>query len=211
MNGRTLIEVRHYRLVDPDAAGKLAARLGEAVVQARADIGLYASDGDPSSIVAITEHVDFDGLAATEALLATDEQTPCETVDVSLLRLFAATPKIERRFSGNDRVYQLRIYEHPHSSAGETKIEMFETEEIEIFRRVGLNPVFFGQAIAGANLPNLTYLLGFDDAERRRQAWSTFVDDPAWKRLSSVPRYADARVIRRITNINLTPLPGSTF
>ena len=41
------------------------------------------------------------------------------------------------------------------------KIRMFDEGEIAIFRKVGMIPVFFGEALAGRNLPQLTYMLAY--------------------------------------------------
>ena len=41
------------------------------------------------------------------------------------------------------RLFNLRIYESHNERAAATKIHMFENGEIEIFKKVGLTPVFF--------------------------------------------------------------------
>jgi hypothetical protein len=46
-----------------------------------------------------------------------------------------------------------------------------EGGEIAIFRRTGLAPVFFGEALVGSKIPNLTYMLGFDDMEALEKGW----------------------------------------
>ena len=58
-------------------------------------------------------------------------------------------------------------------------------------------------------MPNLTYMLGFEGEEQQKAAWSTFVKHPDWRKISSMPEYADARVIRGITNTLLKPAPYS--
>ncbi|MBC8116644.1 MAG: NIPSNAP family protein, partial [Candidatus Saccharimonas sp.] len=85
------------------------------------------------------------------------------------------------------------------------KIEMFNQGELSIFRRVGLTPVFFGEALVGARLPNLTYLLAFPDETARTAAWNTFRNDPEWKTLRAIPEYEDKRIVSKITNKLLTP------
>ena len=55
---------------------------------------------------------------------------------------------------------------------------MFNGGEIATFRRTGLQPVFFAKTLVGAKLPNLTYLLVFDDLAARNKNWATFVADP---------------------------------
>ena len=82
---------------------------------------------------------------------------------------------------------------------------MFNKGEIAIFRRVGLNPVLFGEAILGTRIPNLTYLLAFDDEAARVEAWNKFRSDPEWIKLKSIPEYEDKRIVSKITNKLLTP------
>jgi hypothetical protein len=49
------------------------------------------------------------------------------------------------------RLFELRRYESAGKSAGKKKIEMFNNAgEINISKRVGLTPVFFGETIIGA-------------------------------------------------------------
>jgi hypothetical protein len=99
----------------------------------------------------------------------------------------------------------LRIYESHNERAGLKKIEMFNKGELDIFKRDGLTPVFFGEAIAGSLMPNLTYMLVFPDDEARQGAWKKFIADPEWVKLKSIPEYADKEIVSRITNLILTP------
>ena len=103
------------------------------------------------------------------------------------------------------RVFQLRIYESPGYSAAQTKIEMFNSAEIEIFRNHGLMPVFFSETLSGVTLPSLTYMLGFNNEEEKAAAWKSFVGSPEWKELSGRPEYSDDKIIRNIVDIPLKP------
>lgn len=107
------------------------------------------------------------------------------------------------------RLFNLRIYESHNEAAAKKKIEMFNKGEIDIFRRVGLTPVLFGEALVGSRLPNLTYLLVFDDDAARQAAWNTFRGDPEWVKLKAIPEYEDKRIVSKITNKLLTPAPYS--
>ena len=77
--------------------------------------------------------------------------------------------------------------------------------EIAIFKRVGLTPVFFGESLIGPFRPNLTYMLTFDDMAEHDRNWKTFGSDPEWKRISSIPEYADAKIVSRIVRDFLVP------
>lgn len=126
----------------------------------------------------------------------------------SLLLAFDDCPRVEVPTRAATRVLQLRIYEAHNGERNRMKVRMFnEGGEIRIFREVGMNPVFFGHAFAGTRLPNLTYLLGFEDEEALKAAWSKFGTHPDWQRISKDPRYKDT--VSNITNLVLRPVGGS--
>jgi hypothetical protein len=86
------------------------------------------------------------------------------------------------------------------------KVRMFaEMGEVDIFRRVGLTPVFFGSTIAGLRMPNLTYMLVHDSMAAREKSWGAFVNDPEWKKLRATPGYSDAEIVSNITTVLLRP------
>ena len=130
----------------------------------------------------------------------------------SLLRAFEKLPAIVIPPSGGEhapRVFELRTYESNNAKAARTKIGMFNQAEIGIFQRLGMAPVFFGQTIVGRNLPNLTYMLAFDDLAARERLWRAFGSDPEWQKLRAKPEFADALIVSNITNAILRPLPFS--
>ena len=142
--------------------------------------------------------------AGTSYLNAPATEPAYERIENSLFRAFATMPKIELP-EKRSRIFELRRYESSGEMAGKKKIEMFDKGEIEIFKRVGLTPVFFGEAIVGTFRPNLTYMLTFDDMDEHDRNWKTFISDPEWKRISSIPEYANARIVSKITRVFLTP------
>jgi hypothetical protein len=88
---------------------------------------------------------------------------------------------------------------------------MFGDGEINVFRRVGMLPVFFGQTIAGPRMPNLTYMLAFDDLAARERLWSVFQADPEWQKMRTGPGLTDAEIVGNISNAILRPLPFSSI
>lgn len=145
-------------------------------------------------------------LEAGAAYLNAPATSPAyERIESSFLRAFEHMPKIEVP-GKKARIFELRRYESASESAGKKKIEMFNHEgEIDIFKRVGLTPVFFGETLIGALRPNLTYMLTYDDMEAHDRNWKAFGSDPDWKRISAIPEYADAKIVSHITSIFLTP------
>jgi hypothetical protein len=145
-------------------------------------------------------------MSAGEAYLAASPSSPAyDRIESSLLRAFAHMPQIEVP-EKKERIFELRRYESPSESAGQKKIEMFnDAGEIDIFKKAGARPVFFGETIIGARRPNLTYMLCFDDMAAHDAHWKAFGSDPDWKRISTMPEYLDAKLISKITRTFLTP------
>jgi len=129
-------------------------------------------------------------------------------VESSLLVAFEALPKMEvpAATTGNKpRIFELRTYESHSKKANKKKVEMFNNGEIAIFRRTGLQPVFFGETLIGTKMPNLTYMLVFESMAAREKNWGAFASDPEWKKLSGTPGYTDAEIVSNISNIFLRP------
>jgi hypothetical protein len=96
-------------------------------------------------------------------------------------------------------LFELRIYESINEDAGNRKVDMFNKEEIAVFLKVGMLPVFFGRILAGQYMPGLIYMLGFKDMGDRDSAWGRFSVDNDWKIMSAKPEYKDTvSNIRRI-------------
>jgi hypothetical protein len=99
----------------------------------------------------------------------------------------------------NASLFELRIYEGVNEDAVRRKIKMFNDEELDLFYKVDLNPVFFGKMIVGAHVPSLVYMLNYRDMEHRDQAWKDFLEHPDWLAMRDKEIYADTvSNIRRI-------------
>lgn len=151
-------------------------------------------------------NLDKDYVARAAAYLNAPASAPAyDRIESSFLRAFTGFPEIEVP-QKKSRIFELRRYESPGEAAGKKKIEMFESAgEIAIFKRTGLTPVFFGETIIGSHRPNLTYMITFDDMDEHDRNWKIFGSDPEWKKISSLPEYADAKIISNITATFLMP------
>ncbi len=147
------------------------------------------------------------GAASFRSLPAGDP--PYVRRESSLLQAFAAAPTVEIPTgpqAATSRVFELRTYESHNEAAGSKKIEMFEKAgEIAIFRRVGLQPVFFAKNVIGPNLPSLTYMLVFADMSAREKTWATFREDPEWVKLRSASGYSNPEILTNTTTLFLRP------
>ncbi len=128
-------------------------------------------------------------------------------IETNLMRAFKELPAIEiaKNVKGTrGRIFELRIYESHSRHKAKLKVEMFnEGGEISIFKETGLNPVMFGETLAGENMPNLTYMLGFENMAEHDAAWEAFRTSEGWSKLRVNPRYADT--VSGITDIILSP------
>ncbi|HEY8548802.1 MAG TPA: NIPSNAP family protein [Vicinamibacterales bacterium] len=151
--------------------------------------------------------------AAKEYLEAPASDPVYVRQEVSLLRAFPNIPRLEvpaQTAERRPRLFELRTYESHNERAHRLKMEMFtKLGELEIFRRVGLTPVFFGSTLIGPRIPNFTYMLVHDSLAAREKSWEAFRTDPAWKKLAATPGYSDAEIVSNITTWFLRPAASS--
>ncbi|MGD9931563.1 MAG: NIPSNAP family protein [Mangrovibacterium sp.] len=123
-----------------------------------------------------------------------------------LLEAFDAIPQF--RQPGKSRgVFELRTYESSNEEAGQRKIAMFNREELALFDKVGLHAVFFGEILAGPQMPALMYMLWFNDLAEREQNWKKFGSSPEWDEMKVRPEYANT--VSVVNKIFLVPLDYS--
>ncbi len=160
----------------------------------------------------VLQVTEFKNMAQAEASWDIASPVDYARIETSLLRSFDAAPSLEMpavEAGRPARVFELRTYESNTFDSLGKKIGMFNSGEIAIFRKTGLNPVFFGETIFGANMPNLTYMLWYDSLAAREANWKKFVSHPEWDKLKTTPGLSDADVVSNITNSMLSPLPYS--
>jgi hypothetical protein len=198
-------------------------RMGMGPVGAfRVDIGPETPTYDiliPASDLAALAEVDLHLAQDTEFLKAADPfwSAPAtapafQRVEYSLLSAFEGWPKLTPPPSSATkakRIFQLRTYESPSYKDHVVKVQMFHSGEFEIFAKAGFHMVFFGDALAGPRMPNLTYMLSFADSTELDAKWDIFRNDPDWKKLSADPRFAYEAIVSNITNLILSPLEAS--
>jgi hypothetical protein len=212
-----VLELRRYRLRSGALASRFAAYAKEALVPALGRAGLapigawnVAMGPDSPTVHLLLPHPDAASVVTLDARLEGDAEyrkaaaaslalppvdPPFLSCDSSLHAAVGTMPGVEKptgAVAGKDRVFELRTYRSATEAASRRKIEMFEAGgELALFRRVGLNPVFFGRDLVGPGLPSLTYMVAFADAAAREQAWAAFRDHPEWVKMRDDPRYAD--------------------
>jgi len=188
-------------------------------------LGLFnASIGmDAPFILAILSHPSLAKFEETYAKLYADQELvkaseaffagpglPYQRMEVRLLRAFRGFPAIEiPPKKAGARLFELRCYESNTPISLAKKIGMFESGEIDIFRKAGMAPVLFGETIAGPKMPNLTYMVAHDSLTARENNWRTFGGSPEWKKLAATPGLSDGEVVSNISTTLLSPIAGS--
>ena len=132
-----------------------------------------------------------------------------ERIESSLMQAFKGFPELIVPYK-QTRIFELRQYQSPSESAGKKKIEMFNDQgEIDIFKRLNFNPVFWGETVIGLQMPNLTYMITFDDLAAKDAQWAKFIDDPEWKKISVVDGYSNEELLNEIVSTLLIPVNHS--
>jgi hypothetical protein len=135
-----------------------------------------------------------------------------ERLESSLLRCFESMPGVDAPPTDAQRparIFELRTYESNNGSTLARKIKMFNDAEMGIFKRLGMQPVFFGETIIGSRMPSLTYMLSYENLASRDKLWQAFGADPEWQKLRVQPGNSDGEIVSNISNSILRPLPFS--
>lgn len=114
---------------------------------------------------------------------------------------------VHRKPDSDRTMFEIRIYHSPNEEANQRKVNMFNADEIDLFDKVGINSVFYGEILSGPRMPALLYLTWYKDEEARSEAWKQFGSHPDWKRMSVLPEYAYTATNNQ--SIFLRPLPYS--
>lgn len=137
---------------------------------------------------------DKEYLQAGEAYLnSTYSAPPYARMENILLEAFEMAPTMvlpNLKGANTEKVYELRSYESATEKIFSNKVKMFtEGKEINIFKKLRFNAIFYATVIAGCHMPNLMYMTSFENMNQREEHWKTFSADSDWKKLSSEDQY----------------------
>lgn len=182
-------------------------------------VGAFTEIGktEPTKLYLLIAYPSLDSFSSINAQLKKDKdyfaasteynQLPVDkpayfSLETSLMIAFDGLPTLVAP-ANSPRIFELRTYMGYSEDAVQRKIKMFNLEEFPIFYKTKLTPVFFGEVIAGPNLPCLTYMITFKNMEERDASWKAFSADPDWQRVSKLPEYANT--VSRINKVFLEP------
>ena len=228
--GRLFYELRRYQLSNGPQRKLCNDFFRDALIPALnrlgiAPVGVFdlAIGPETPSIYVFMPSVSLEALVTVETRLAQDSeylkagapflnapatQPAFVRMQSSLLQAFEKIPGVtlpKATSTKGARVFELRTYESPSDQDHKRKVEMMQSGEEAIFAKAGFTQVFYGDTLIGGRLPNLTYMLSFENLTERDKCWAAFRDSPAWKAMSSDPHYAFEEIVSSITNLILTP------
>ena len=130
---------------------------------------------------------------AADYFKASHDKPSYQRIESILLKAFIDMPIMQASpLNGErkDRIYELRSYESPSEAYFKNKVDMFNAGgEVDLFKKLGFNAIFYGEVITGPKMPNLMYMTTFANQESRDAHWKEFVDAPEWKELISMSKY----------------------
>lgn len=154
-----------------------------------------------------TLEADAEYLEAAAPMYATPRQEPIyERLESWFLRAFKGMPVMElppQTAAGEDRIFELRLYESHNEETARRKVHMFDNGEIDIMRDVDMAPLLFGELLIGEDVPALVYILSAPDMESHREHWQAFGGHPEWIRMRDMDYYKGT--VSRIENVFLRP------
>ena len=114
---------------------------------------------------------------------------------------------VHRKPDPSRTLFEIRIYQSPNEEANQRKVKMFNEGEIDLFDKVAINSVLYGEILCGPLQPALLYLTWYKDEATRGEAWKKFGGHDDWKRMSGLAEYANTATNN--TSILLSPLSFS--
>jgi len=213
---RDIYELKTYHITSAAQEAMLDSYLEKAFIPAAhrhgvAKVGVFkpiASQADAGQKVyvfipfkSIDEFMAFEGKLLKDQTYLTDgaayvnsafDNPPYKRVETAILQAMTGQPKFTESALTSpkkDRIYELRSYEGPTERLYRQKVKMFNSGEMDIFTRLGFNPIFYAETIAGANMPNLVYLTTHENMEKRDANWKAFGSDYKWVEMRDMEEY----------------------
>ena len=140
-------------------------------------LGLESLDELTSLRARLREHA---GYQKAFAAWENGPEPPYEHLSHTLLKATDYSPEIVAGAKGKPRLFELRVYHSPTWKQLAALHERFAGPEIRIFHRCGIHPLLYSETAIGANMPNLTYLIPFENLAARERAWDAFQADEEW-------------------------------
>ncbi len=225
---KQVYELRVYEFRFGGSSASLETYLKDGLIPAlnrlgAKNVGVFKDVGkpEPAKLYVLIPYPSWEAYSTAQAQLAADsaltqaqatydsvipEKVAYARYSTTLLHAFDGLPALVVP-KPETRIFELRTYEGYSDDAVRRKVRMFNVDELPIFYATGLHPVFFGEVVAGGNMPCLTYMLTFKNMEERDANWKQFSANADWKRVSQAPEYANT--VSHIVRVFLEPVAYS--
>ncbi|MEX0761579.1 MAG: NIPSNAP family protein [Dehalococcoidia bacterium] len=104
-------------------------------------------------------------------------------------------------------IYELRIYEC-YGGKLPNLHKRFSENTMRIFEKHGMKNIGYWTTDVGPSNNELTYLIAFEDANARIEAWKNFRADPEWQKVVD-ESHRDGLIVKNVRNQTLIPTPYS--
>ncbi|MCK5138321.1 MAG: hypothetical protein KAQ85_00625 [Thermodesulfovibrionia bacterium] len=126
----------------------------------------------------------------------TNENPLYLSFDSTVLLAFSNFPKINLPdicIHKKKRYFNLRTYKSHSCNLLQQKIDMFNIDgEIELHKAMGYKHIFFGEAIFGDQMPNMSYMHVWEDLKTYEEQMDRFWNSPEFVELRNRPKYKDS-------------------
>jgi hypothetical protein len=159
-------------------------------------IYVYVHSKTMEALTGIEELVYRDSAFRLEAksyLTAVFDKPPFTRYENILMKAFRLAVKMNLpvlQSAKAEHIYELRSYESATDALYRNKVQMFnEGHEIDLFKKLYFNAVFYADVLIGDRIPNLIYMTCFENMADRDEHWKAFSNSPEWKAMSTAPFY----------------------
>lgn len=106
-------------------------------------------------------------------------------------------------------LYELRVYQ---SVVGQMPklLARFRDHTVPIWEKHGISPLGFWTTLIGDSSNELTYILRWESLADREAKWTTFLNDPAWRKARDDSE-RDGPIVASIRNQILAPTEFSAL
>ncbi len=160
---------------------------------------------DSTDLYVFLPHNSMESVLALESRLSADEKLQADAKSIlnattkgnysferyesMLLQAMEGAARVEITTKSPERVFELRTYESPTAERAINKLAMFNKGEFAFFKQAGMPGVFFGGAIAGRYMPQLTYMVAHERIADQKANWDKFNNVPGWRALRGQPQW----------------------
>ena len=233
-SARPFFELRRYHFPSAEKQKQYEQFLADAAVPAynRASVepvGVFkivAKDNpalklkeNPTDLYVFLPHKTFESVLTFETRLAADEKFQSDGKQVltapksnpaftryesTLLQAMEGAPHVDVPTKAPTRVFELRTYESRTNDRALNKLAMFNAGEFDVFKKANMPGVFYGGAIVGEKLPQLTYMIVHESIEDAPKTGKPSAQFPRGEPFPGIP---NTRTTSRTSPTNTSARP----